>query len=515
MKRPHLVAPGTVARLLKTAQECWKRRDYQQFFDLVERASRLDPADADILLALGRAHGLRYDYAAAERHFDKAIRVASNKTKTLAYVAQKSAQFASPELAERYYRRTLEQPDAAAETWAELARLYERLDRLEEAFDLVERALQRDEHCSLARLIRARLQRRAGRYEQAETLLRQLTCASSEEIRVQAGYELGTVLDRQGRYDEAMSAFLEAKAILTPQVPPLMAQLQDLRVRFKKLQASLSAATFQRWVDSAPAFRMRRRLALLCGYARSGTTLLEQVLDAHPDVVSAEETHIFVDNAFEPLQRDEPDETFMLAALEAAQAQALQRSRDSYFNEVERLLGNPVGGRVLIDKNPALTAFIPAFIRIFPEARLLVAMRDPRDVCLSAFMQAQYPLARETAPLLTLAGAVEEYASKMELWKTFAPLIRNPWLEVRYRELVHDLESVAHRVLDFLDVPWDERVLRYHQHARQKMVRSISYADVRKPVFKSAIGRWRNYQKFFEPHMDQLAPFLKAFGYEN
>ena len=359
------------------------------------------------------------------------------------------------------------------------------------------------------------MQRRAGRYEQAETLLRQLTCASSEEIRVQAGYELGTVLDRQGRYDEAMSAFLEAKAILTPQVPPLMAQLQDLRVRFKKLQASLSAATFQRWVDSAPAFRMRRRLALLCGYARSGTTLLEQVLDAHPDVVSAEETHIFVDNAFEPLQRDEPDETFMLAALEAAQAQALQRSRDSYFNEVERLLGNPVGGRVLIDKNPALTAFIPAFIRIFPEARLLVAMRDPRDVCLSAFMQAQYPLARETAPLLTLAGAVEEYASKMELWKTFAPLIRNPWLEVRYRELVHDLESVAHRVLDFLDVPWDERVLRYHQHARQKMVRSISYADVRKPVFKSAIGRWRNYQKYFEPHMDQLAPFLKAFGYEN
>ena len=116
---------------------------------------------------------------------------------------------------------------------------------------------------------------------------------------------------------------------------------------------------------------------------------------------------------------------------------------------------------------------------------------------------------------MSLAGAVEEYASKMELWKTFAPLIRNPWLEVRYRELVHDLESVAHRVLDFLDVPWDERVLRYHQHARQKMVRSISYADVRKPVFKSAIGRWRNYQKFFEPHMDQLAPFLKAFGYEN
>jgi len=73
---------------------------------------------------------------------------------------------------------------------------------------------------------------------------------------------------------------------------------------------------------------------------------------------------------------------------------------------------------------------------------------------------------------------------------------------------------VARRTLDFLGVAWDERVLRFDEHARQKLVRSPTYADVTKPVFKTAVGRWRHYQKYLEPHLAKLEPFVKAFGYE-
>jgi hypothetical protein len=69
------------------------------------------------------------------------------------------------------------------------------------------------------------------------------------------------------------------------------------------------------------------------------------------------------------------------------------------------------------------------------------------------------------------------------------------------------------RALDFLGVSWDERVLRFNEHARQKLVRSPTYADVAKPVFKGAVGRWRNYEKFLSPCLSQLEPFVKAFGY--
>jgi tetratricopeptide (TPR) repeat protein len=515
MKRRPLVSPGSIARMLKAGEACWKRRDFQQFFDVVERASRLDPANSDICLALGRAYGLRYDYAAAEGWFEKAFRVAPNPTKALLYAAQKSMQFAQPQLAERYFHRALEHKDIPVDTYAELAELYERLHRHAEARVMVDRALQLDANCALARLVSARLDGRAARLEEAEQCLRPLLKHASETIRVRAGYELGSILDRQGRYDEAMAALREAKSFLQPQATPLLTQLHKLRANLKDLRKDVTSDLFHRWIDSAPVFKMRRRLALLCGYARSGTTLLEQVLDAHPDIVSAEETHIFVDHALEPLRHDLPDEALMLKALEAAHPQALQQSRENYFRELELLLGNPVGGRLVIDKNPALTFLIPAFARVFPEARFLVAMRDPRDVCLSSFMQYHYPLARETAALLTLEGTVDEYVSKMELWLAYAPLIRNPWIEVRYRDVVQDLESVARRVLEFLEVPWDSRVLQFYQHARQKLVHSITYADVKQPIYSRSVGRWRHYRKYLEPYLDRLQPFVQAFGYGN
>jgi hypothetical protein len=100
------------------------------------------------------------------------------------------------------------------------------------------------------------------------------------------------------------------------------------------------------------------------------------------------------------------------------------------------------------------------------------------------------------------------------MWLTLKPLIKNPFLEVRYEDMVEDLESVARRTLDFLGVPWDERVLAFDEHARKKMVRSPTYADVTQKVYKHARGRWRNYQKYLEPHLERLEPFVKAFGYE-
>src|ERR1035441_3892927 len=87
-------------------------------------------------------------------------------------------------------------------------------------------------------------------------------------------------------------------------------------------------------------------------------------------------------------------------------------------------------------------------------------------------------------------------------------------IEVRYEDLVDNLEAGARRGLDFLGVGWDERVLRFNEHAQTKTIRSPTYAEVTQPVFKTAIGRWRRYQKYFEPHLEQLAPTLRALGYE-
>src|SRR5581483_10988190 len=110
-------------------------------------------------------------------------------------------------------------------------------------------------------------------------------------------------------------------------------------------------------------------------------------------------------------------------------------------------------------------------------------------------------LNQSSAAFLTLEGTVAEYAELMTMYQTIAPQLLNERLEVRYEDMVADLETVSRRVLEFLGIEWDERVLRFHEHAQQKLVRSPTYADVTKPVFKRAVGRWRNYEKYLEPHL--------------
>jgi Tfp pilus assembly protein PilF len=512
MKRPPSAPAGLLNRRLQEAEAAWARKDFQQCIETLQSARRLAPANPDIILQLGRIHGLRYDYAAAERCFEQARRLAPGKTEMLTAVANYCRDFRNPELTERYLRLAVGQPDVPPQTGVKLAELYERLRRLTEAAQLVERTLKLNPGFAPALLVRARLERTAGRLEAAEQTLRDFVNqpGSDHWVQAQAWYELATVLDRQGRYDDAMAAFIGAKKLLLPQAAPHLAELKGLQTRLQLMQDNVSAEMFQRW--SAAPLAPPQRLALLCGYARSGTTLLEQVLDSHPDIISAEETDVFLDDVFAPLKFSAPPDAYMLPVLEAAHLPVLQSLRAAYFKNMELCLGQPLAGRLLIDKNPARTFMLPAFLRVFPEIKLLVALRDPRDVVLSCFMQAQM-LNPATAADLTLAGGAERYVQIMGIWRTLAPFLAGRYLEIRYEDMVDDLESVARQSLDFLGVPWDAKVLGFDEHARNKLVRSPTYADVTQPVYKRAKGRWQHYQKYLEPHLEKLEPFVKAFGY--
>ncbi len=86
--------------------------------------------------------------------------------------------------------------------------------------------------------------------------------------------------------------------------------------------------------------------------------------------------------------------------------------------------------------------------------------------------------------------------------------------ELRYEDLVDSREASARRALDFLEVGWDQRVLQFNEHAQTKTVCSPTYAAVTRPVFKTAVGRWRHYAKYFEPYLERYSPTLRALGYE-
>lgn len=511
-KQQRLVSDGTLQRIMKGAEEPWRRCDMEQCIEIMERARRLAPADSRILLNLGTCHLKARNYETAEQCFEKAIQTTGEKTKVMGAAAVRCFDSQRYTLAERFLQRAIAQQDAAPEHFIKLAEIYERRHELDGASQYIERALHIDPNCAAAALVRARLSRQRGKLEEAEQMLRSIPPGMSREVQANVSYELGGILDRQGRYDEAMSTFVAAKTALRSDAAPYLAQWQSVRQRYVAMRNSLTADTVKRWLGARKDLQPEYRIALLGGHPRSGTTLLEQMLDAHPEIVSAEETEVFRYSSYMPMGRKLPEDAPVLTIMESAGTGTLQQLRRNYFRSMGMHLEKSLENKLLIDKNPHLTLLIPALIRVFPEIKLIVALRDPRDICVSRFTQ---PLSLEEigSAYLGFEEIVEEYEDVMGLWLTIKPWLEN-YIEVRYEDMVEDLESVSRKTLEYLGLAWDERVLRFHEHASKKLIRSPTYAESAKPVFKTARGRWRNYEKYLTPYLGRLERFVRAFGYD-
>jgi Flp pilus assembly protein TadD len=516
MNRPQQNKPNqAIQQLYREADQAWGQQDYQKSISLIEQAARKEPGNPILLLDLARAHGKRYDYPAAERCIEKAVQISKDRAHTLGDAGQVCLEFDNFDMAIGCYQRASEKKGVSVGSLISLADIYIRDKRLDEAAELVARAAQMDRKDPRVLFEEGMLKRLHGNAPEAEALFRELLAipAAGVSVRTRAFYELAGIKDNEGKYDEAMTALLEAKALLRPHMGPHAATLQHMQSRAKEMEQTLTPAVMDRWHADADKLQPLRRIALLCGHPRSGTTLLEQVLDAHSDITSAEETKVMHDDAYLPLIRDFPEGTSILQALDSVPPSLIRHARENYFRCTELFLHRQIGSRLLVDKNPALNLMIAMVLRVFPEAKFLIALRDPRDVIVSCFMQALPPTPIGSA-YLSLEGTVNQYANVMGFWLEMLPRMGNQWMYVRYEELVEDLPAVARSVLGFLGVGFEDNVLKFYEHARAKRVTSPSRDDVRKPLYRTAVGRWQNYQKYLEPYMPRLDRFLKAFNYQ-
>ena len=503
-----------IQQLQRSSEAAWKRFDYAQSEEYLRQAQALAPSDPRILLTLGFHHGLRYDYEKATDCFDKAIHLAGGRIAAHVAAGWHCLNFSQPALARSYFERALKKNPDEVETLCPLAGICEREGLLDDAEALATRAARLAPNSKAARLVQAKVLRRRQRLEEAEKVLRRVVGQHDPNpwIAAQIGYELGINLDGQARYDDAMAAFLDAKKILRPSTEENYATHQAKQQYFLAEAHKATREKLKAFCDDAVSLQPSHSLAFLVGHPRSGTTLMEQVLDSHNAVISLEETKIFDTEIYSPLTLDDPKRQ-EIACLEKLPLEQISQLRENYFTKAALLLHEPIGNRLFMDKNPMLITRMLVITRIFPEAKFIVALRDPRDVCISSFMQAMVPATANLA-WLDLGRTVEQYAAIMTFWLTLRNKITAPWMEVRYENLLTNLESTARCVLEGLGLDWDPGVLNYNKNATKKIIRSPTYADVTKPVYTTSQGRWRNYHKFLEPHLARLEPFIKAFGYQ-
>src|SRR5438093_4350769 len=202
METQSLVLPRPRSRSFQESAEAWKRQEYHKTIEMLTRASQQHPANSKLLLNLGEAYGLRFEYEKAERCLEQAVAVASNKTETLGEAGRRCLRFEQPDMSKRYFTRAAERADVSAWVLVALAEFEEGHSRPEGALTWLERALHVQPGYARALLVRARLHRASGELEQGERLLRSLLARPANEIAIQAWYELGTIMDRQGNYDK-------------------------------------------------------------------------------------------------------------------------------------------------------------------------------------------------------------------------------------------------------------------------------------------------------------------------
>lgn len=509
---PKLFKMAELKMLEHEFEGAWASLDYDKCVDLLSRILRIQPKNTTALLLLGRIHGIQHDYDAATDWFDRAIdRSTVNQRTEVTIEAGKAAMdFYDPSIADSLLEDVI-CTAGSVEAKITLAAHLMKTRKRDLARNLIDEVLRDDPDHSKARLFDCLLN--GSQNPHSIDNLRKLTDCRESDVRIKAGYQIASVLDLAGDYDGAMAALVEAKSHLMDSRTGFVEARGRTRLRLEALSKSFGDAECREWAESLSAITAPRKMAFLGGHPRSGTTLLEQVLDSHPDIVSAEETNIFHLSAYTPLCKPHKSEGGILEQLKSCSLAEIEVARSRYFSIMDNCLPQPVGSRLLVDKNPSLTPLIPAMMRILPETKFLIMIRDPRDVILSCFMQSFHPLNRISGNFLTLEDTVAEYIGLMSNWFESSKSLEGRFLEIRYENLTVNLEDEARRVFEFIGVPWNETVLSFDRHARSKVVRSPTADAVTEKIHTRATNRWKNYQKHFEPFREQLAPCLKILGY--
>jgi len=504
---------GTDLAELRQARSLWQLNRFDEALRMFEETARKYPQNLVALVDGSRALGARFEISRAESMIDRLIKLGAQNPDVLHLAGQSYRMIFRPNKAMHCFERVLAMTKKIPDAFLELAVLYERRHRVDEAFALIEDCLRADPDYLEANLFKARLLRRLKDAPASEALFRKLADNDQAHpmVRAQAWTELAQMHDRREEYAEAMRAMLECKEILQPHEAAMRQEADRVLRHLRGLAASLTAEHFQRWAESARQF-LPKKVAVLSSFPRSGTTLLEQVLDSHSGLVSSDEREAFARDIFPAMWLTPATPAPTAEVFDKIPAERLAGLRDRYLAYMEAALDEPIGHRIHLDKNPTLTLVLPGFLRLFPEARLLIALRDPRDTILSCFMQ-YLPLNPNSVCFLTLERAAERYAIDMGVWRNLREIIASPWLEVRYEDTVANLEKETRRALDFLGLPWEREVLNYRERLATKVVGSPTYEAVSQPLYTRAIGRWKNYQKFLEPCLPTLEPFIEAFGY--
>lgn len=481
----------------------WKHEeagDYDASLALLGEALELASGDPNIIGAIGAVLRKQGKLSEALRRLEEAIRLDPTAAAPWLERGMALETGGSLEPALASYQRAAQLDPQSASAFGGVASIASRRGDLDLAQQFGQRALALDplDPPGAAGLARTRIEQR--RPEQALVILDAVLATDLRDENLANLLSLkGDALDRLGRYAEAFAAYSASNEATARRLERLGFGIESHRDLAERLEHEFSG--LENWPADDP--ESSPSPAFLIGYPRSGTTLVENVLASIPGVEALEERPTLA--AGEPYLR-----VGGLAQLGVADGARLDELRTAYWNYITAA-GVDARGKLFIDKDPLKGLALPLIARLFPDARIIVMRRDPRDVVWSCFRAnfAPTPAAAEFTDLERAARHYDAVMRSQELFLEALPLARH---DLHYEALVADFDAETRRLCEFLGVPWTEDMRDFARTARRRGVSTMSASQVTKSLYDGS-RQWQRYEEQLRPVLPILEPWVERFGY--
>ncbi len=483
--------------------------DDESALTLLNRARALAPRNADVLNALGICLVKRGQAREALTVFDAALRASPGTgmlrfNKALAYEALGELDHARREL-----EGVVTLMPAHHEALAWLATLAAQRGDGKSARDYASRALALVPKIHAATLALATVDVADKNFGAAEARLQPLFADPdlSPVNRAVAQSLMGDALDGEGRTREAFAAYTASKTTLRNFHAPNFTSgaFETAPDRVRRLTDYFRNADEAVWRAQKTGTAKRTHVFLL-GFPRSGTTLLEQVLASHPDIETMEERDALIDAATEYLAAEGG-----LDRLAHISPEDAERFRKAYWKHAGQY-GHAADNPVFIDKMPLNTVMLPLIAKLFPDAKILFALRDPRDVVLSCFRR-RFGMTAQMYQLTSLSGAADYYDAVMTLGDIYRGKFDLDLTETRHEDLLDDFEGETRRICEFLGIAWRAEMKNFAARARSSTIDTPSGAQVARGLSREGADQWKRYAGELAPVLPTLVPWVTHFGY--
>jgi tetratricopeptide (TPR) repeat protein len=479
---------------------------------LLERAVHLAPSDMGARNALGLCLLRLERPREALEQFETILKATPGVP--YAHTSRGNALLALGEIsaAEASFRAAIETDPAQSLALAGLAHIASSRGAYSEAREWAEKALERVPGLPGALMSLAAADLHQRRAPEAESRLRGLVADArlSDLERAHATGLLGDALDAQSRPVEAFAAYDTCNQTLQRLYAGRYGGDASALAYARSLLGYFERTAPDVWKVRpvmGPDFSGARGHVFLLGFPRSGTTLLEVILEGHPSVVSLEEQELLVDSVQQFLQHPED-----LDGLRRANPAMLEAARTAYWRRVAQGGAN-VAGKVFVDKYPLNTLKLALIARLFPDAKILVACRDPRDIVLSCFRH-RFSMSAPIYELLSMEGAARYYDAVMQLLIRFGAALKLDTCLVRHEDLVTEFVREMKRICTFLGVEWDPAMGDFALRTRNRAVLTPSTAQLVRGLNTEGVGQWRRYEAQLALVLPLLKPWIERFLYD-